>query len=131
MDGLESNDLVIRVDRSAPTCLRLDWLGRSDSRNPVEIIGPFFEQVLAEATGLGRLIDIHFEALEYFNSSTIATVIHLINSARKAMVLMRIHYDAGLRWQALAFDALRRAVTWSAQGKAPQVEFLEAKAPKR
>src|SRR5512133_2394303 len=131
MDDLRSDDLVIRVDTSAAASLRLDWLGRSDSRNPVEVIGPFFERVIAEAAHHGHFIDIHFEALEYFDSSTIATVIHLINSARKGSVSLRIHYDASLRWQALAFDALKRAVQWSLPSKGPQVDFLETRAERR
>jgi len=131
MDRFEADDLVIRVDRDAPSCMRLDWLGRSDSRDPIQVIGPFFDQVLTEAAGYHRFIDMHFEALEHFNSSTIATLIHLINSAGRANVAMRIHYDTGLRWQALAFDALKRAIKSFAQGQGPQVDFFSAQAPKQ
>ena len=131
MDRLEADDLLIRVDRSATACLRLDWLGRSNARNPVQVIAPFFDQVLTEAAGYHRYVDMHFEALEHFNSSTIATLIHLINSAGRANVPLRVHYDGELRWQALAFDALKRAVKSFAQGQGPQVEFFSAQAQKQ
>ncbi len=106
MDDLKTDDLVIQMDRSIPAWLRLDWLGRSTSGNPGQIIGPFFERVLAEATVGGLSVEMHFEKLEFFNSSTIASLIHLIHLAIKAKVALRIYYDAELRWQALSFDAL-------------------------
>ncbi len=110
MGDLIIDDLLIRVDRSASACLRLDWLGCSDSAAPEPIIRPFFEQVLAEAVESGRFIDMHFEAVDHFNSATIATLIHLVFSAGKARVPLHIHYDAKRRWQVLAFEALERVV---------------------
>jgi hypothetical protein len=132
MDSLKSDDLTIHVDLSVPECIRLDWTGRSNARNPAEAIGPFFDQVLAEAAGPERQIEMHFEALEHFNSSTIATLIHLINQAGKAKVALRIHYDAELKWQALSFEALQRAVqSFGDKGEQPKVEFLLSRAQQR
>ena len=131
MDSLKSEDLLISVDRSAPAYIRLDWTGRSNARNSSDAIGPFFNQVLAEAAWPGRQIEMHFEALEHFNSSTIATLIHIINQASKAKVALRIHYDAELKWQALSFDALKRAVQSFGHGEKPNVEFLQSPAQKR
>lgn len=110
MGDLIIDDLLVRVDRSAPGCLRLDWLGCSDSAAPEPIIRPFFERVLAEAVESGRFVDMHFEAVDCFNSATIATLIHLVFSAGKAKVPLHIHYDAKRRWQVLAFEALERVV---------------------
>lgn len=124
MDGLDSGDLAIRVDRSVPECLRLDWLGRSNSRNPAPIVAPFFEKLLTEAKASGRFIEMHFEGLEYFNSSTITVLIHLIQLAVKAVVALRIYYNAERTWQTLSFDALKRSVGSSAKGEWPRVEFF-------
>ena len=110
MDDLIIDDLLIRVDRSAPACLRLDWLGCSDSAAPEQVIRPFFEEVLVEASESGRFIEMHFEAVDHFNSATISTLIHLLFLAGKAKVALHIHYDARRRWQALAFEALERVV---------------------
>lgn len=126
MDDLKTDDLVIQIDRSVPAWLRLDWLGRSASGNPGQIIGPFFERVLTEATEGALSVEMHFEKLEYFNSSTIATLIHLIHLAIKAKVPLRIYYDAELRWQALSFDALERAVQSLGQIDGSIVEFSAA-----
>ncbi len=110
MGDLIIDDLLIRVDRSASACLRLDWLGCSDSATPDPLIRPFFEQVLAEAIASGRFVDMHFEAVDHFNSATIATLIHLVFSAGTAKVPLHIHYDGKQRWQLLAFEALERVV---------------------
>ncbi len=126
MDDLRTEELVIRVDESVPASLRLDWLGRSTNGNPGPIFGPFFDQVLVEASRSGRTVDLHFEWLEYINSSAIAMLIQLINSAGKAKVGLRIHYDPDQKWQALSFDSLRRVVHWFGSGGGPSVEFLKA-----
>src|SRR5512140_3287105 len=129
MDDLRTEELVIRVDESVPASLRLDWLGRSTSDNPGLILGPFFEQVLSEAGRGDRAVDMHFESLEYFNSAAIATLIHIINSAGKAKVGLRFHYDPDKKWQAVSFDSLRRVVHWFGSGGGPNVEFIKAHGP--
>ncbi len=126
MDDLRTEELVIRVDESAPASLRLGWLGRSTSGNPGPLLGPFFDQVLVEASGGGRAVDMHFESLEYINSSAIAMLIQLINSAGTAKVGLRIHYDPDQKWQALSFDSLKRVVNWFGSGGGPNVEFFSA-----
>src|SRR5512140_3747842 len=128
MENLTTEDLVIRVDRSVPACLRLDWEGSGNSESPGKIIVPFFEKVLAEAQERGCLVDMHFERLEYFNSSAIATLIHLIYAAGRAQVALRIHYDPDRKWQSLAFEALKRVVHLVGSGEGLKVEFFSAHA---
>jgi hypothetical protein len=128
MDNLITEDLVIRVDRSAPACLRLDWEGSGNSESPGKILVPFFEKVLSEAKEGGFLVDMHFEELAYFNSSAIATLIHLIYAAGKASVALRIHYDPERKWQSLAFEALKRVVPMVASAERPKVEFSSIRA---
>ncbi len=127
MEDLKVGDLLIRVDRSAVTRLRLDWLGPSDNRNPVDVLGPFFAQMLAEARDAGRGIDMHFEELAYLNSSCIATLVRFIKSAREAQVALRLYYDAAQKWQAVTFELLERALSSpDDRGAGPDVEFLPA-----
>lgn len=111
IDDLKVGDLLIRVDRSAPGCLRLDWLGPCDNRNPVELVAPFFEHVLAESCEHGLGVDLHFEALAYFNSSCIAALVRLVRLARDSKVALRFYYDAQQKWQALTFELLERALS--------------------
>jgi len=127
MDTLKTDDLLIRVDRSGAFTIRLDWTGRSNSRDPGQVILPFFDEVLKEASTESRAIEMHFEVLEHFNSSTIAALIQLINLAGRARVPLRIHYDAALNWQVLSFDALKRALRpFSGGDAANNVDFVEA-----
>jgi len=122
MDPLKSDDLTITVSSLAPGELRLDWTGKSNARDPAKVLIPFFNGVLAKAAG-GQ-VEMHFERLEHFNSSTIATLIHLINAATRANVPLRIHYDANQRWQSLSFDALKRALR--PFGTESKVDFIHA-----
>ncbi len=127
-EDLKVGDLLIRVDRTAVAYLRLDWLGPCDNRNPVDLIGPFFEQMLGEASQAGRGIDMHFEALAYLNSSCIAALVRLIKRSREVKVGLRLYYDATLRWQALTFDVLERALSSLVGRAGTKVEFLPAPA---
>ncbi len=126
MEDLKVGDLLIRVDRTAVAYLRLDWLGPCDNRNPVDLIGPFFEQMLGEASQAGRGIDMHFEALAYLNSSAIAALVRFIKSAREAKVALRLFYDSAQRWQAVTFELLERALSTEDRSAGAAVEVLPA-----
>ena len=129
MDGLFTDELVIRVDRTVPACLRLDWAGSSTHVNPGEVLSSFFEKMLAEARAGGSFIEMHFEALRYFNSSTLATLIRLIKTAMFAKVALRIHYDPNLKWQAVSFQPIERAVQSFGTRDKPKVEFILTPSP--
>ncbi len=87
--------------------MRLIWRGKSTERYPAQTLAPFFAKVLQQATKDGLAIEMHFQDLEHFNSSTISAVIQLIQDARQRKVKMSVIYDPKLRWQKLSFDALR------------------------
>lgn len=123
MESLKSDDLTIQITELAGGDYRLDWTGKSNARDPAKVLIPFFDDMLRRTAG--KRIEMHFEGLEHFNSSTIATLIHLINSATRAKVPLKISYDASLRWQSLSFDALRRALR-PFGSDATQIEFVHA-----
>ena len=88
--------------------IRLTWKGRSGARNPSEVLMPYFRNVLDTASQRGRVgVEMHFEALEHFNSSTVAALIHLLQDARGKQVPLVFVYDRNLKWQKLSFDAMR------------------------
>ncbi|MDQ3262390.1 MAG: hypothetical protein M3Y59_01835 [Myxococcota bacterium] len=122
MESLKSDDLTIAVSLLASGDYLLDWTGKSNARDPAKVLIPFFDQVLQKAAG--QKVEMHFERLEHFNSSTIATLIHLINSASHSGVPLRIFYDPNLRWQSLSFDALKRALR--PFGTESRIEFVHA-----
>jgi hypothetical protein len=108
MHGLVVGDLRIEAvaDAAAPA-LRLLWRGKSNNRHPQEALAPYFREVLAIAGGRSLPIELHFEELEHFNSSTITSIIQLIQDARARSIKLILVYDQALRWQKLSFDALR------------------------
>ena len=106
MHDLVLGDLKIDVDESAPGRLQLHWTGTSNSADPVKGLMPFLTLQLARAAKEGVLLELHFEALSYFNSSTIAAVIRFIHEARSRKLKLALFYNGSLRWQRLDFEAI-------------------------
>jgi len=108
MQALKNGDLSIDVATAdAPPRIELTWRGKSNDRYPGRVLGPFFADALAAASREARLIELRFDALEHFNSSTVGALIELIGRAREAKVRLVLGYDASLGWQRLSFDALK------------------------
>lgn len=110
MDNLQVGDLTIEVVVTPDRVFRCTWKGKSNERNPPEILKPWFEKLLAaagEGDGTKGTIEMHFEKIEHFNSSTITALIRLIQICRKTNVKLVMVYDQTLKWQRLSFDALR------------------------
>ncbi len=123
----EIADLKAEVDRSAPGALRVRLSGRSASREAGKALAPLFEKIRAEARAEGRVVSLHFERLEYFNSSTIAALVQFIRSAHGDGLALVVVYDGAQKWQAMSFDALRRALRpFQEEGGGSSVQFREA-----
>lgn len=87
--------------------LRLEWTGRSNHRNPQAVLAPIFDAALAEASLAEAPIEMHFEKLEQFNSSTITALISFVRTAHTEGVPLVLVFDPSQRWQALSFEALK------------------------
>jgi hypothetical protein len=108
MQDLTAGDLTITVTSRAPEReLCCVWRGKSNARDPRQILGPWFGQLLKEASGSQAAVEMHFEDLEHFNSSTMTALIRLIQDARKSGVRLVMTYDQNVKWQRLGFEALR------------------------
>ncbi|MCC7381117.1 MAG: hypothetical protein IT384_04770 [Deltaproteobacteria bacterium] len=107
MQNLVADDLTIELDRSTEGVIRLDWIGKSNARQPSQILGPFFDSVADQAAQSQSMIEMHFERMEHFNSSTITAVIRFIQHLRAQGVRLKIVFDGALKWQKLSFEALR------------------------
>jgi hypothetical protein len=108
MQSLIVGDLRIEaMEDGVVPALQLLWKGKSNSRQPSELLGPYFRDVLSTASARGLQLELHFEKLEHFNSSTITSIIKLIQDARARTVKLVLVYDPALKWQKLSFDALR------------------------
>jgi hypothetical protein len=106
VDALTAGDLTIDVAPAAEA-LVCTWKGKSTDRQPGKVLAPYFERLLAEATGASVPLEMHFEGLEHFNSSTITVLIRLIQNARAKSVRLVFVYAQELKWQRLSFEALR------------------------
>lgn len=124
MESLKADDLTIDVNDTVPGRLGLTWLGRSNGRSPGTVLHPFFQDVFSQARLQNARVEMNFRRLEHFNSSTIAVLIQVINAAREEGVELVIRYDGSLRWQALSFDALRRALKPFENASTARVQFL-------
>jgi hypothetical protein len=121
IDGLQTT-----FDREAPGELHVRFAGKSASREAGRVLAPVFDEMLAAASGEGLALALHFERLEYFNSSTIAALVQLFNSSTIAALGVTVIYDAKQKWQALSFDALKRAMRPFETGQTSAVRFAEA-----
>ena len=106
VDNLVAGDLRIDVVEDKGL-LRCDWRGRSVEREADLTLRPFFDGLLARAQELSATLEMHFEELDYFNSSTIGALITFIQKARRQKVHLRLVYAGSIKWQTLSFDALR------------------------
>ena len=106
VEHLVAGDLKIDVIEDKGL-LRCDWQGRSVEREADLTLRPFFDRLLARALAMSATLEMHFEQLEYFNSSTIGSLISFIQKARRQKVHLRMVYAGTIKWQTLSFDALR------------------------
>lgn len=106
MESLHAGDLSIEVEERDPSLL-LHWVGVSGERQPEKFLRPFLVAAVDDALARGRTIEMHFEQIERFNSSTILCIIQMIQDARQRKVHVDAIYDGTRKWQRLTFDALR------------------------
>lgn len=99
-------DLRIEVGEDVGL-LRLDWLGRSNHQRPDVVLSSLLASVTSRAVTERKALDMHFERLEFFNSSTITVIIGHIKDLRDRRVKLTVSFDPDHRWQRIFFDALR------------------------
>ncbi len=125
METIQLGDLAALLDRGDAGVLRVRLSGRSSSREAGKTLAPLFDRVLSDAKAELRVLALHFERLEYFNSSTIAALVQFIRAAHELGIGLTVVYDGKQRWQAMSFDALRRALRPFESGTGPAVQFQE------
>jgi hypothetical protein len=102
-----SGELKITAEQSlSGEPIDLFWHGRSLDRHPAQTIVPYVASILDRARTDGVRVRLHFETIEFMNSSTITAVIQVIREARNRQVALDILFDRATEWQRLSFDAL-------------------------
>src|SRR5882757_6789792 len=86
--------------------LRLHWRGKSNARQPELQLNPFLADMAGRAQAAKAGLDMHFEELEFFNSSTITVIIQHVKDLREKGVKLVLSYDKNQKWQKIFFDAL-------------------------
>jgi hypothetical protein len=105
MQPLVFGELKIDVVRTT-AMVRLDWIGRSNHRHPEATLAPFLSDAAMTAKRIDGTVEMHFEALEFFNSSTIAVIIQYVKSLRDKRIKLVFVFDPRHKWQKIFFDAL-------------------------
>jgi hypothetical protein len=108
MEDLAFGELSIEVGADlAAGPMKLVWRGKSSDRQPSRVLTPYLSRAVTAAAGKRVGMELHFEGLEHFNSSTVTSIIQLVQEARSNGVKLSMVYDPRLKWQRLSFDALR------------------------
>ncbi|MEL6183726.1 MAG: hypothetical protein AAFU79_03810, partial [Myxococcota bacterium] len=102
----KAGELVIEA-RSSEDRLRLDWTGRSSAREPWGELQGYFEDITESLAERGHGLQLRFNRIEYFNSSTITALIRIIQLCQSRHIELEVLYDGNLRWQKLSFDGLK------------------------
>jgi hypothetical protein len=85
--------------------VKIQWLGRSEARNPAEILNPYLDNIANQLRGKNILID--YTKLEFMNSSTVPPIIKFIKSCSVNGMITNVHYNKNLEWQSASFMPLK------------------------
>ena len=109
LQDLQTDALSLTVENpSAEGHIVVTWRGRANERRPAATLNPFFEAVMWEAEQSKRTLELHFEALEHFNSSTIAVLMQLVQRLNAKGIAMTMVYDGQQKWQKMTFGAMEQ-----------------------
>jgi hypothetical protein len=99
-------DLTVEVAES-PGAIRIELRGKSGERSPEQFLGPLFRDLARRAQG-GHL-ELHFEQLSYFNSSTMGAFIGFLQQlkAQRPRPTVVLSYDGSSNLQRVSLEALR------------------------
>ena len=106
MENFSAGTLKLEVRESAPGPIQLLWSGRSTDRDPVKLFGAYLSEVVALAESRKVAVELHFERLEYFNSSTITAILKTLHEAKQRHVKLVLVFDAAVKWQAVNFASM-------------------------
>src|SRR5690349_2436067 len=110
MQPVVFEELTINRSEVGADAVQFVMTGKSNARDPAKFLVPYFAEALNTAAARHTAIEMHFEGMEQFNSSTIGAIIQIINAARSKGVELRFVYAAEKTWQALSFGAVERTV---------------------
>jgi PAS domain S-box-containing protein len=105
--GLDLGELKIEVVSDGET-VTARWLGRSQFRDSISMIGTFLDDLIDQLRGRQLVLD--FRELTYMNSSTFVPITRIVRRAATSRLTMSIRYRPALTWQRAPFEMLSRIV---------------------
>lgn len=108
---LGSLSLVVQRQAGLGAPIQVIWRGKSEDVRPARLLTPHFRELIEEAATRSSSLELHFEELDYINSSTLVALTQLIHDSRSRGVKLVMFFDAERKWQKLTLDALRVFVT--------------------
>lgn len=109
LQDLQTDSLTLCVENpNEAGRIEVTWRGKANERRPAATLNPFFEAVIFEAEQQQRGLELHFEGLEHFNSSTIAVLMQLVQRLNLKQIPITMTYDGTQKWQKMTFGALEQ-----------------------
>jgi hypothetical protein len=88
----------------------LHFCGSSRARTPYAQIEPVFRMMLEAAKPGRSTVTLDFSRCDHLNSPAIGALVQLLNLGTQEDIPLRVVYQSALRWQAISFEALQRAI---------------------
>jgi hypothetical protein len=98
-------DLDIIVYQTTASVI-LDFLGKSNMRNPTEVLESVLGKYLEYAKQKRLTIKLSFSEIEYLNSSTLALLVRFGQTCDGGGIPLEMEYNGNLAWQVSAFGSL-------------------------
>lgn len=103
MENLKKDELEIKLENSNDH-VKMIWLGKSTAREPSEFLNPYLESVIKEMSA--KDCEIDFSKLNLMNSSTVTSIVKLVNNLNSENIKTVVLYKGDIEWQKASFKAL-------------------------
>ncbi|MCP5500943.1 MAG: hypothetical protein H7A25_13630 [Leptospiraceae bacterium] len=104
MQNLNVDNFSIHISEEENKVI-LKWKGKSEFRNPSEILNPYFDEILSELKSAELHVD--FTGLEFMNSSTFPAILNFMKKCDQLSLKTLFIYNASSEWQNASFKPLK------------------------
>ncbi len=117
MKSFELGNLIINAEEQGNTLI-FSWQRKSDNKELINVLEPYYLEIIEEAKGKKILID--FTQLKAMNSSSVPAIIGWMKAMNEKKIDATILYNKDSNWQKTSFRLL------SGIGKGFNVEVIPA-----
>lgn len=98
LDPFKMDKLTISLLSTAGGPLVLQWRGEVSSRDPGQVLTPYFSSLFGEKPDLTKVV-FDFSGLDFMNSSILVPIVAFITEAGKRSVKVELRYNSEVSWQ--------------------------------